>query len=691
MRSTHHPKGDRRIRIGSAVVLLVLVSMMVTVLPRIETARAENIPTPWSVTAGPTTRVTDGQSISINVTAPLENPVAAVKAQVCRSGVTYLPSFDSDPDPDFAIGGVNCPSIPISTSADLTVADVGVAANATKPEGQTFSLFVGVGTVQWQDNLGADQSLTCDPTHPCSLVVEVRGIDGAGDFRWIPAVFTLDYLTDDPISGCGGPAEGIISAGSSDSLLQAWISTTLDQCKRPGAQVGAATAQSFAGEGAAMDSFSRKELDLVYSGLGYDPKARLGLGMASDPLVARGSVAIPIALDAAVLAIGNGKAGPNGNKVPYSNDIRMTLDEVTAMVTGGPQQMNDHLGPIADRNPELATTGIFNQYSSISVGAPSEPESTSWIVTNHLDLLRPDGWKVPESGAFGPEAGLSRGADASLALASPSYQGVLNLYSGRTILDKTIKTQGRDTYGGIYAIVDRATALALNMSPIRIENANGDFVAPTSESMNAAVPLMEKTADGRLLPVPGMTSTSAIQPYPMTFVVYAIAPKAALVDSSCVARTTSQKLLADWLTYLTTEGQGSLGQGLEPLPADLRTEAAAAIAQVGTESPGCTPPAVAAPGSATPTAPVTPPRSAAAGYRSTPTVPVAAVPQAVVDAQLAIAVDELPAFVRASSSTTARSLVGLLAVFALLVAAAMMTAGSLGVPDRIRRLIGGGR
>ena len=682
----------RRFRIGGAVVTLVVVSMMVTVLPRIETARAENIPTPWSVTAGPTTRVTDGQAISINVTAPVENPVAAVKAQVCRSGVDYLPSFESDPDPDFAIGGVNCPSIPISTSADLTVTDVGVAANATKPEGQTFSLFVGVGTVQWQDNLGGDQSLTCDPANPCSLVVEVRGTDGAGDFRWIPAMFPLEYLTDDPIAGCGGPAEGIITAGSSDSLLQAWISTTLDQCKRPGAQTGAATAQSFAGEGSAMDSFSRKDIDLVYSGLGYDPKARLGLGVASDPLVARESVAIPIAVDAAVLAIGNGKAGPNGNKVPYSNDIMMTLDEVTAMVTGGPQQMNDHLVPIADRNPELATTGIFNQYSSISVGAPSEAESTSWIFTNHLGLLRPDGWKVPESGAFGPEAGLSRGADASLALASPSYQGVLNLYSGRTILDKTIKTQGRDTYGGIYSIVDRATALALNMSPIRIENANGEFVAPTVETMAAAVPLMERTADGRLMPVPGMTSASGVQPYPMTFVVYAIAPKAALVDRSCVARVSSQKLLTDWLTYLTTDGQGSLGQGLEPLPAELQAEAAAAIAQVGTGAPGCTPPAaVTAPGPTTPTAPFTPSGASGAGYRSTPTAPVAAVTQAAVDAQIAVVAAELPAFVRSSSSTTTRSLVGLLAVFALLVAAAMMTAGSLGVPDRIRRIVGGGR
>ena len=683
---------NRLIRIVSATLVLLIAAMAVTVVPSIDEAGAVNIPTPWTVTAGPLTKVIDGQSISINVTSPVENPVAAAKAQICRAGVDYLPSVESDPDPDFAIGGVNCPSIPISTSADLTVTDVGVAANATTPAGQTFSMFVGVGTVEWQDTAAGEQSLTCDPANPCALVVEVRGTDNAGDFRWIPTVFTLEYLTDDPIAGCGGPADGIIASGSSDSLLQAWIATTLDQCKRPGAQSGAATAQSFAGEGAAMDSFSRKDIDLVYSGLGYDPAAGLGLGTTSDPHVARESVAVPIAVDAAVLAIGNGKAGPNGNKVPYSDGIELTLDEVTAMVTGGPQQMNDHLGPIAARNPELATTGIFNQYSPIVVGGPSEAEATSWIFTNHLDLLRPDGWKVPDSGAFGPEAGMSRGADSSLALAAPSFQGVLNLYSGRTILDKTIKTQGRDTYGGIYSIVDRATALALNMSPIRIENANGDFVAPTPESMGAAIALMERTTDGRLMPVPGMTASSGVQPYPMTFVVYAIAPKAALVDMACVPRTTSQKLLADWLTYLTNDGQASLGQGLEPLPPALQAEAATAIAQIGTGSPGCTPAAVTGAAGSASIPPAFPVPTAVAAYRSiTPSASATVIPQTVVDAELAAVTAELPEFIRASSTTTTGSLIGLLIVFALLVVAAMATAGSTGLPDRLRKIIGAGK
>ncbi|HBU01066.1 MAG TPA: hypothetical protein DEB20_00580 [Acidimicrobiaceae bacterium] len=682
--------GNRLIRIGAAALVLVIAAMTVTVVPTIDEAEAANIPTPWIVTAGPLTGVTDGQSISINVTSPIENPIASAKAQICRAGVDYSPNFESDPNVDFAIGGVNCPSIPISTSADLTVTDVGVAANATRPGGQTFSMFAGVGSVDWQDNDGGEQSLTCDALNPCALVVQVRGTDSAGDFRWIPTVFTVEYLTNDPIAGCGGPADGIISSGSSDSLLQAWIATTLDQCKRPGAQSGAATAQSFAGEGAAMDSFSRKEIDLVYSGAGYDPRVELGLGRADDPLEARESVAIPIALNAAVLAIGNGKAGPNGNKVPYSNDIMFTLDEVTAMVTGGPVQMDEHLGPIVQRNPELATTGIFNPYSSISVGAPSEAESTSWFFTNHLDQLRPDGWKVPDVGAFGPEAGLSRGADAAFALASPSFQGVLDLYSGRTILDKTIKLMGRDSYGGVYSIVDRATALALNMAPIKIENADGDFVAPTAETMNAAVPLMERTADGRLMPAPDMRSDSDSQVYPMTYVVYAIAPKAALVDSACVPRATSQKLLADWLTYLTTDGQSSLGLGLEPLPAGLQAEAAAAIAQVGTGANDCTPAATAAPDGSGGGTVVAPSASGVAGRGAARTAVVAATgtgaaaggTQVLADAELASALANMGTFTDGSATSGLLAIGGLVAVFGLLVVSAMATSGKLNLRGR---------
>jgi len=676
-------------RIGSAALVLLIAATAVTVVPSIEEAGATNIPTPWTVTAGPLTRVTDGQSISINVTSPIENPIASAKAQICRAGVDYSPSFESDPNVDFAIGGVNCPSIPISTSADLTVTDVGVAANATRPGGQTFSMFAGVGSVDWQDNDGGEQSLTCDAVNPCSLVVQVRGTDNAGDFRWIPTVFSIEYLSNDPIAGCGGPAEGIISAGSSDSLLQAWIGTTLDQCKRPGAQLGAATAQSFAGEGAAMDSFSRKEIDLVYSGVGYDPRAELGLGREDDPLEARESVAIPVALNAAVLAIGNGKAGPNGNKVPYSNDITLTLDEVTAMVTGGPAHIYDYLVPIAQRNPELLTTGIFNQYSSISIGAPSEAESTSWFFTNHLEQLRPDGWKVPDVGAFGPEAGLSRGADAALALASPSFQGVLDLYSGRTILDKTIKLLGRDSYGGVYSIVDRATALALNMAPIKIENADGDFVGPTAETMNAAVPLMERTADGRLMPVPSMMSDSDAEVYPMTFVVYAIAPKAALVDSACMPRSTSQKLLSDWLTYLTTDGQGSLGLGLEPLPASLQAEAAAAIAQVGTGANDCTPTAVSAGSdggsSSSPTGSVVAARGAARSAAVTGAAGAGAVgsgTQVLADAELASALANMGSFSDGSAASGLLAIGGLVAVFGLLVVSAMATSGKLNLRRR---------
>jgi len=227
------------------------------------------------------------------------------------------------------------------------------------------------------------------------------------------------------------------------------------------------------------------------------------------------------------------------------------------------------------------------------------------------------------------------------------------------------------------------------MAPIKIENADGDFVGPTAETMNAAVPLMERTADGRLMPVPSMMSDSDAEVYPMTFVVYAIAPKAALVDSACMPRSTSQKLLSDWLTYLTTDGQGSLGLGLEPLPASLQAEAAAAIAQVGTGANDCTPTAVSA-GSdggaiGSPTGSVVAARGAARSTAVTGAAGAGAVgpgTQVLADAELASALANMGSFSDGSAASGLLAIGGLVAVFGLLVVSAMATSGKLNLRRR---------
>ena len=677
------------------VVALAIVALSVTVFPQERRAGAavENFPTPWTVSVTPTKSLLDGQLITVNVKTDVSHPVSTVKAQVCRPGVSYLPSSAADPAADFDLGGANCPTIPISTSADIRIADDGPATYGATDAGYSFQMYVGIGTVTWS-GIGGDQTLTCDETSPCSLVTEVRGLDDAGDYRWIPFVSELTYQVTDPISGCGGKAADVLATASSDRMIDSWVRWALEQCHLPGAQSGAATVQSFVEESLAMESFSLGTADIAYSAVGYDEKLGFGIGTESEPITKRDYVAVPVALNSVVLAVGNGLPGPGGRKIPFS-DLKMTVDEVTRLLAGGSTAISGDLAAIIDRNPQFNVSGLFAPASPITLGASAENEATSWLFTKHFDVVRPQLWKVPDDNAFGPERAMDRGAYSRLPTASPSFGGVLNLFTGRTTLDKAIKKLTKTEYGGVWAITDAATASALAMTPVQIAyDANGtDFVGPTQAAMNAAVGTMTATTDGRLMPDPSKFAdssgpvTDGQRAYPMTYVEYAIVPKAPLVDASCAPRSGSQKVMANWLNYVVNEGQANLPGGLQPLTADLKSAATAAIAQVGTGTNTCTPTGALTPGGAAvapPTAPSVVARgaaksaAAAGGSKSA----ASAASQDVVDAELASAIADMGSFDDGSSNDTLIAIGGLVAVFGLLVVSAMATSGRLNIRRR---------
>jgi len=187
-----------------------------------------------------------------------------------------------------------------------------------------------------------------------------------------------------------------------------------------------------------------------------------------------------------------------------------------------------------------------------------------------------DEWKVPHGGA-------ARGTDASWAIAQPEFS-LIDLYSGRSILAKTTDAAAASlsSQGPIWALTDLATAGRLGLTPASIENANGDFVRPTPESMLAAVKAMTKNEDGVLIPNVGATAPAGeVQPYPLTFVIYAMAPAEPLREDDCSARADSQKVLKDWLSYVTGRGQDHLADGFLKAPAALNTQAKDALVDVG--------------------------------------------------------------------------------------------------------------
>ena len=243
-------------------------------------------------------------------------------------------------------------------------------------------------------------------------------------------------------------------------------------------------------------------------------------------------------------------------------------------------------------------------------------------------------------------------------------------------------------------MTDYATALLLGMTPVQIENANGVFVGPTAESMAAAVPTMKKTDDGRLMPdFSSVPNIDGVQPYPLTYVEYAVAPTQKLVDSKCVERAKSQGLMSTWLNYVAGDGQSKLPAGYLPLTDDLKTTAATAIAKVGSEAPTCAAASTTAPSGSGATGgdPVTvsSPAVIRRGAPASATQPVGAVAagaaantQVLADAELASALADMGSFNDGSATSGLLAIGGLVAVFGLLVVSAMATSGKLNLRRR---------
>ncbi len=649
--------------------------------------------TPYTVTATPTSDLTDGTRITINLKTTASQPIFGAFARVCRSGVTYQGSTSSTPNPDFNPAGPNCPPRGLSSSADTVAASSSTFEFAPTPEGDTMFLRVGVGVVDWEYN-GAPQSLTCDQANPCSLVVQIRTGPVGEPLVWVPLVFDLDFLDADPIAGCGGPAPGILATASTDALSEAWIRWTLDSCNTQGLN-GAWTAALFGDEVNAVDRFARGELDVAYTGVGYNDEA----GFLSDETLAQGprrSVAVPVGIGASVLALGNGYRSGD-RKIPYG-PTTLTTDELTTILAGGEWGLSpeDEVA-ITTRNPELGVgPGIFAESatSSVRVGGPSEGGTTPWLTTRHLKQLSPDRWKVPDLPLFFPNTGRERGVHNNLALADPTFNAALSLATGRPGLAKIfggLAPQG----GGIWVLTDLTTALSLDLQPVSIEGSDGNFVLPDNTSMRQAVSTMERTDDGMLLAEPGLT-----EGYPLTYVVYAVVPAEPLADPTTgLCRTQSQALLTNWLDYVTDEGQSLMPAGMAPLTPELRAEARAKLAEVGataaatpcleqppttpTTTPTTTPPPTDTPAGTTTGAPVGSSSLVGSGARPLGGAATGALlaaealsDTAAGDEEAALEAIDVPPSEGGSSTSGLAAAIGLLGLIALPTAAARFTSGT---------------
>ena len=196
----------------------------------------------------------------------------------------------------------------------------------------------------------------------------------------------------------------------------------------------------------------------------------------------------------------------------------------------------------------------------------------------------------------------------------PAYD--VQTYTGRSILAHYTTPLSGSAW---WALTDAATAAATwgGLDDFALQTPDSlaaapdqaTYVVPTSSSMEAAVANMTEQTDGTLLPNPDGAAVNGVEPYPLTYVEYAIAPAQPLLNSDCTADTAAQTAMNQWLTFLVNQGQADLPAGMAPLPSTLVAQATADIAKVGAASPACTPTVAAGSSSGT----------TAAGPSSTPT------------------------------------------------------------------------
>lgn len=585
----HHRRTTTIRRSLSVVGAALLTFSAATALAPGASPTASAQATSFTVTASTTTDVLDGQAIDIRIDAPAGQLLgSASSARICRDGPTY-----DSPDDLLPFGPGNCPNAGVSSSATPT----GTAVVNALPDRRSAvgTLRVGTGRVEWGPATDPKQfSLSCDAESPCRLVVQIQTSTGASV---VDASTLLTFGDSSPQGACGGAAAGVLSSAGSDRFIDTWARWTRAQCEAQGTK--ASSNAVLAGEGVGLESFASGQADLVYSATGPTIPGR---ELAAAP---RASVSVPVGMNAVVIGLLGGYASeaadwPSGIPRPFS-DVRLTADELARLFGQGVFGFNPQQGePTLTRNPQLAAavTGLGGPAM-----APSGSDATTLLATRWFDTRAGSSWVSPAVPLDDIPGLTPRQAEDELSAASPSFPvAISSQYSSRATLKRSVASASLANAGSFpitWVLTDLATAEQLDIPVAALQNSRGEFVTPTAASIAAAVPTMERQADGTVLPGTGPDAAGA---YPLAFVEHAVVPTEPLLTDDCTARTDSQAVLAGWLDYVTGAGQAQL-VGLLPLDDDLSAIATASKEKVGkaTSTKTCGP--VDPP----PTPPTTPP------------------------------------------------------------------------------------
>ncbi|HKA82569.1 MAG TPA: hypothetical protein VKD21_01815 [Acidimicrobiales bacterium] len=562
------------------------------------------------------TDLVDGQVIDVTVTpAPGTTLVAGANIfghlRLCQRNASFTDGggIGSQPE-DLQSRQGKCPAF--GSPFDSSNATRTGGTLYSMPDGSRMlgSIRVGVGTTRPSEPPN-EVPLTCDHDNPCTLVAFAPISPGV----WASDTVTLSFAPADPAAAaCGsGSASGAISTIGPDRMSAANVDWTVAQCRATGDKkssnfvaAGANTEdpQAPAGEQRALADLAAGNRDLAYSAVG--PRTP-----GFEPSTQRGVVAVPVAVNAMVVGLAGGYQTEGATDWPARlahpfGGVKLTADELASLFG---RSLHSHFIPTygeavrARNKPQFNVSLNRRDGGGILPVAYGGPHAGTRFFTSYLDTLAPNTWKASPTPGDGPD----RGVYSKLANVQPDFANVIDLVSAMSGFEKAFFAveEANNLFGPGYFLTDYATAKRLDLDLVSIQNAAGEFVAPTDDSITKGLSTMSAQPDGTLAPNPSESQSGA---YPLTMVEYAMVPAGPLVDAArACRRADSQALLDDWLEFISgDDGQAAL-DNFVPLTDGLRSEAESAIAKVGKTAPPGTPTVACGSGPTSPTTPTTAP------------------------------------------------------------------------------------
>jgi hypothetical protein len=493
-------------------------------------------------------------------------------------------------------------------------------------------------------------NLTCDSLNSCLFTVVVWtsnaadpnfNANDADSFHVLGVPVTFSPAS--AANSCDGTTANAPAANGPDRLGQLVTNWTVGACVAGvgGGQALTAGVYSGGSDASSLAAFASGQADLAYSAVGYG-----GAGSGFDPAEfnppdpSRPYVAVPIAINAVVLAHDQTYKAPAVEGPvfqPFPQPLSITWDQMAQLLsnggfqTGGPTWTGALGRGLTDQNPELTNDYLYGTTFFAVITNPivvtSGTDATTLFATSFLHDAANAANLVsgPPNGQNGeiPSAPVKVVSNFGLpTLASPPYY--VTPLTGSGLIAKALTPAGPNG-NTEFALTNSYSAAnlwgGLADFPLQsldsVKSSTPTFVPPAEDNMVAAVTDMTAQPDGTLTPNPNAGPVNGVEPYPLTYVEYALAPTRPLLNANCTPNTQAQQNLANWLSYITGAGQQSLSPtsttGLAPLTPALELQAEAAIAKIGKATPACMPATTTTPTTAPGTSTTTPSTSSTAG------------------------------------------------------------------------------